>query len=123
MMRWIHRTAAALMILQGIGHTFVGTPMVYDSVMQDALWFAAAGLAMIYLGLLNLKSGDEAPARGGMFIVVANLLWVVFTALLLTTSHSGRVVSAVVLAAICLIGSAWPHRQNPVGGMRECRRE
>ena len=93
------------MVLQGAGHALLGTPLSYDGITQDAIWFAGAGLAMCFLGLLNLGPWDAAPAWFRRSTIIANGVWLTLLTGLLSTSQSGRVVVAVVLAATCLVGS------------------
>lgn len=45
-------SAAAIAI--GVLHSFIVAPQVYDALTQDAFWFFAAGLSIIYMGLLNV---------------------------------------------------------------------
>lgn len=101
----LQKVGGVLMALQGAGHTLVGTPLSYDGITQDAIWFAGAGLAMCFLGLLNAGPWDAAPAWFRRSTIIADGVWLMLMAGLLSTSQSGRVVLAVVLAATCLVGS------------------
>ena len=103
--RRVQRIAGALIAVQGAGHTFVGTPMFFRSVSRDAVWFAGAGLAMIFLGLLNLAPAVALPPWLRWGIVLGNALWLGLMVCLLSTSLSPRVIAAVVFAAVCTAGS------------------
>ncbi len=49
----------------GVLHSFIVAPQVYDALTQDAFWFFAAGLSIIYMGLLNVLRalyGGRVPA-------------------------------------------------------------
>lgn len=94
-----------LIAAQGAGHTFVGTPMSFRTVSQDAVWFAGAGLAMIFLGLLNLAPPAGLPRWLSWVIVASNVVWLGLMLGLLSTSHSARVVAAVVFALGCTAGA------------------
>ena len=52
-MRMLYKIAAYLTLLLGIGHTSF-TPAFYNELSSDALWFAGAGLTLVYLGLVNI---------------------------------------------------------------------
>lgn len=48
----------------GVLHSFIVAPQVYDTLTQNAFWFFAAGLSIIYMGLLNMLRalyGDRVP--------------------------------------------------------------
>ena len=51
-MRLFYRITAYSLSL-GVIHTAL-TPLFYDRFSPDALWFAGTGLALVFLGLLNL---------------------------------------------------------------------
>lgn len=104
-LRKVQRIAGVLIAVQGAGHTFVGTPMSFRAVSQDAVWFAGAGFAMIFLGLLNLAPTVALPPWLRRGIVLGNALWLGLMVGLLSTSQSARVIAAVVFAVVCTAGS------------------
>jgi len=104
-LRNVQRTAGVLIAVQGAGHTFLGTPMFFRAVSQDAVWFAGAGLAMIFLGLLNLAPTVALPRWLRWGILLGNVLWLGLMVGLLSTSVSARVIAAVGFAAGCTVGS------------------
>lgn len=104
MSRRLQRLGGGLLLLQGLGHSFIGAPTLYDALSQDAIWFAGAGLGMGLLGLLNLKVWERDPC---WYTIGANGIWLILMVGLLTTSRSIRVVSAVTLTATCFVGSVW----------------
>jgi uncharacterized protein YndB with AHSA1/START domain len=101
--------AGILMVVQGAGHTLVGTPTSFTELSQQAVWFAAAGLAMVFLGLLNLCSAPTASRPRAWSLLAANALWAILVSGLLVTSQSARVIAAAVLAAMALVGSVGTH--------------
>lgn len=105
MPRAVQRIGAILMALQGAGHTFIATPMVFTEVNQKAVWFAGAGFAMIFLGLLNLAAGPGTSLGLRWAVIASNFLWLVLMVGLLSTSRSFRVLAAVIFPAACLAGS------------------
>ena len=90
------------MVVQGLGHTLVGTPMFFSAVTQEAIWFAAAGLTMIVLGLLNLGPWPSFSRWLRWSAIGANTAWFALTIALLTTSARWRVMASVACAAACL---------------------
>lgn len=105
LMRRLQAASAVLLVLQGVGHTFLGTPQFFDSITQPMIWFAGAGLGGVFLGLLNLFPPVIAPRWLALAIVAANLSWFILMLGLLTTSHSVRVIIALVLTAGVSAGS------------------
>src|SRR5215211_2443768 len=74
----IHRFAAYTLIVLGAVHTaFV---RCYGELSPDAVWFAGSGLALVFLGLLNLAADSAAVARAWTLCRVANVLGVAFGA-------------------------------------------
>lgn len=104
---WVRLQKAGgwLMMVQGAAHATLGTPMVFDAVTQDAIWFAGSGLAMVFLGLLNVGPWDGASPGHRRRVIAANTIWLLLMAGLLSTSRSARVIVALMLAASCLAGS------------------
>ncbi len=120
MMRRLQQITAVLVIAQGAGHTFLGTPALYSAISQDMVWFGGAGLAMMFLGLLNLEERAAASAWRRWSVCVANLLWLALMLALLATSTSWRVVAAAVFSLVLLLASLssavtarGPRRQSP----------
>jgi hypothetical protein len=106
-MMWakLQKTGGALLLLQGAGHTLLGTFVSYNAVTQEAVWFASAGLAMCFLGLLNIGPWETAPAWFRRCTIMANGLWLALMVALFATSQSGRVVAALAFVGVCLVGS------------------
>jgi hypothetical protein len=53
-MKIVHRISAYILVGLGLIHT-LATPFFYSGFTEDALWFAATGLGLIFLALLNLE--------------------------------------------------------------------
>jgi hypothetical protein len=72
---------AWIILALGAVHVCV-TPFAYGRLSQSAVWFAGAGLAVIFAGMLNLiriRHSNEMPALR-TFSLIANLLllpWIV----------------------------------------------
>jgi hypothetical protein len=102
-----HRIIAALLVLQGAGHTFIGGPMFFDSITQAAVWYLCAGLAIMLLGVMNIAAYQPVAGWVRWVVVAGNLLFLLLTLGLLTTSQSWRVLLVIALAAGCLAGSVF----------------
>lgn len=81
MMKRIDAVFAWIILALGVVHICV-TPFVYSQFSQSAVWFAGAGLAGIFAGMLNLirvRHVNSVPALR-TFSLLANLLllaWIV----------------------------------------------
>jgi hypothetical protein len=72
-MKTIHKISSWIVLVLGIGHT-LATPIFYSGFTEDALWFAATGLGLIFLGLLNLEVFQNPTPTGFNLCIVANAL-------------------------------------------------
>jgi hypothetical protein len=69
----VHRISAYILVGLGLIHT-LATPFLYSGFTEDALWFAATGLGMIFLGLLNLEVIQNPTPAGFTLCIVADAL-------------------------------------------------
>jgi sulfite exporter TauE/SafE len=81
-MKRIHQIASYGFVL-GLIHTGL-TPLFYDHLSEDTLWFAMTGVSLIYLGLLNLAAGRVWQAWFFDICIAANLIMLVFNIITLT---------------------------------------
>ena len=72
-MKTIHKISGWIILVLGIGH-MLATPIFYSRLTEDALWFAATGLGLIFLGLLNLEVIQNPTPAGFTLCIVANTL-------------------------------------------------
>ncbi|HEX8695119.1 MAG TPA: hypothetical protein VF746_22090 [Longimicrobium sp.] len=77
MMRAIRRVCAWLLVALGGVHVLY-TAVEHDALTPDAVWFAGAGLALVFLGMLNLAApaADHRSARA--VLRAADLLGVAY---------------------------------------------
>ncbi|MBN1427410.1 MAG: hypothetical protein JXB07_03435 [Anaerolineae bacterium] len=80
-MRLFYKITAYLTVLLGIVHTAF-TPVFYNKLSSDALWFAGTGLALVYLGLANIFAEKVAKIWMLNTSIVANVLGSLFIILL-----------------------------------------
>lgn len=74
------------------------TPLVYHAITLSTLWFLAAGLALIFAGMLNivrLKGAGSPLAR--TFALIANACLLAFALLFAVTVNLARNPQGVVL--------------------------
>lgn len=89
MLKKFHQTCSWLMIGIGLLHA-LATFAFYKRLSEAALWFAGAGLAGIFIGLLNLGiwergAGEKAPR----VLIAANLLFALWLSLAFAVSPRG----------------------------------
>jgi hypothetical protein len=72
-MKIVHRISAYILVGLGLIHT-LATPIFYSGFTEDALWFAATGLGLIFLALLNLEVIQNPTPAGFNLCIIANAL-------------------------------------------------
>jgi hypothetical protein len=72
-MKIVHRISAYILVGLGLIHT-LATPFFYSGFTEDALWFAATGLGLIFLALLNLEVIQNPTPAGFNLCIIANAL-------------------------------------------------
>lgn len=100
MMRTLHGICTYLLIALGVVHTAL-TPVFYGRLSPGAMWFAGSGLAMIFVGFLNVALGRGAGRDAVVRILcyVANLLTAVFGAMIVTVDNEPQVLFGMLLIA------------------------
>jgi len=66
LVKFIDFGLGALAIGIGVLHSFIVTPQIYDALIADAFWFFAAGLSIIFVGLLNILRTAYAGVASGV---------------------------------------------------------
>lgn len=101
MLRTIHIVSSSLLAALGFVHTAL-TPVFYGRFTMGALWFAGSGLAMIFVGLLNLTlSRDVGRDRlVRIFCHAANLLTLGFGLLFVALDREPQVILGLVLIVL-----------------------
>ena len=101
MLRTLHKISSALLAALGVVHTAL-TPVFYGRFTMGALWFAGSGLAMIFVGLLNLTLsrdvGRDRVVR--VFCYAANLLTLGFGLLFVTLDTEPQVIFGMVMIVL-----------------------
>jgi hypothetical protein len=98
MTRTVHSTASYLLVALGAVHTAL-TPVFYGRLSPNAMWFAGAGLAMVFVGFLNVilsrGAGRDTPSR--VLVYVANLLTLGFGSVTVSLDGEPQVVFGMLL--------------------------
>src|SRR5215212_8376786 len=101
MLRTLHKISSVLLIALGAVHTAL-TPVFYGRFSLNALWFAGSGLAMLFVGFLNIALsrdiGRDRLVR--VLCYVANLLTVFFGFLMVTQDREPQVILGLVLIVL-----------------------
>jgi hypothetical protein len=114
MTRTIHSIASYLLIALGAVHTAL-TPVFYGRLTPNAMWFAGAGLAMIFVGFLNVLlsrgAGRDTPSR--VLVYVANLLTLAFGAVTVALDGEPQVIFGMLLIATITVTAFLLKRAGP----------
>jgi len=106
MLRTIHIVCTCLIIALGVLHLLF-TFHNYDEFTLGALWFASAGIAIIFAGFLNLISirlaGRDALARSLCF--VSNLVLTALFVAALWLIRQPQVFAGALLFAVASVAS------------------
>jgi hypothetical protein len=78
MLATLRRVATYGVIALGAVHTVAAR--CYGELSPDAVWFAGSGLALVFLGLLNVAADATATARAWVPCRIGNVLGVAFGA-------------------------------------------
>ncbi len=100
-MRLFYRITAYLLSL-GVIHTAL-TPLFYDRFSPDALWFAGTGLALVFLGLLNLVAERIWQAWAINICIAANVAGCIYGILVaIALPEIQAYVAAIIFIAIVI---------------------
>lgn len=104
MLRTLHKISSALLVALGVVHAAL-TPVFYGRFTLGALWFAGSGLAMIFVGLLNLTLGRDAGRDRlvRVYCHAANLLTLFFGVLIVTLAREPQVIFGLMLIVIMTV--------------------
>jgi hydrogenase-4 membrane subunit HyfE len=95
LMKIFHLIAACLIAILGVIHTAM-TPVFYHAFTLDAIWFAGTGLALVFLGLLNIAANKSALSSNFNLCIVANLICTIYFFLLVIILPEPHAFAGVV---------------------------
>lgn len=100
MIKTTHAVASSLLIALGAVHTAL-TPVFYERLTPNAMWFAGAGLAMIFVGFLNvvLSRGAVRDTLSRVLVYVANVLTLAFGSVTVYLDGEPQVIFGMLLIA------------------------
>jgi len=113
MLKILHTVSSVLLTALGVVHTAL-TPVFYGRLTLGALWFAGAGLAMIFVGFLNLTF-SHSTSRDRLTRILcyaANLLVVVFGSLTVVLDREPQVIFGLVLIVLMTTTAFMLRRSN-----------
>lgn len=102
-MRLFYRVTAYGLSL-GVIHLAL-TPLFYDRFSPEALWFAGTGLALVFLGLLNLVAERAWEAWSLNVCIAANLAGCVYGLLVVIALPEIQAYLALVIFVAVTAGS------------------
>ena len=110
-MKIVHQISAYILVGLGLIHT-LATPFFYSGFTEDALWFAATGLGLVFLGLLNLEVIQNPTPTGFTLCIVADALASLLfgTMLPLIGLNAPQAYLAVVSFLGALVGSIFSRK-------------
>lgn len=100
-MQKVYAISSWLIILLGVGHTIM-TPVFYHQLTLDALWFAGTGLALIFLGILNVFAIKTAITIINTVCICANLLVTIYFFLILLAFP--KLEPQAIIGGIAILG-------------------
>jgi hypothetical protein len=97
-LKTVHKIGSWLLVALGVVHTSL-TPMFYGRLSVGAMWFAGSGLAMIFVGFLNIALSRGAGSDGLVRILchTANLMTSVFGVMIVVVNYEPQVIFGLVL--------------------------
>lgn len=99
-MRSLHTAVSSALVMIGVGHT-VMTVHYYQALTPAAIWFAGAGLALVFLGLLNLVAARQKQRSLSLVCLIANLVGVAYgVTVVLALPVLQAFVALVLLASV-----------------------
>lgn len=77
-MNTIDKVSVVALTLLGFTQLLL-TPLFYDAFTQDAVWFFGSGLALVFLGFLNLARRISQQKSILVMVAITNTIAVLFT--------------------------------------------
>jgi hypothetical protein len=104
MMRTLHSICTYLLIALGVVHAAL-TPVFYGRLSPGAMWFAGSGLAMIFVGFLNVAFGRVVGRDTAVraLCYTANLLTLVFGVLIVVVDSEPQVLFGLGLIGVMTV--------------------
>ena len=102
-MRKFYRISAYFLSI-GVIHTAL-TPVFYREFSPDAMWFAGTGLALVFLGLLNIAAERVGEPWILNMSIVANLVGCIYSILIVIALPELQAFVSLLIFLAVAIGS------------------
>lgn len=102
-MRRVYKISAYLLLI-GVIHTAL-TPVFYDQFSVDAIWFAGTGLALIFLGLLNIVGERVFEPWVLNICIAANVVGLIYGFLIVIVLPEFQAFLSLLIFLMVTIGS------------------
>jgi hypothetical protein len=109
----LHSLSAYVLVALGTGHTLL-TPIFYPGFSADALWFAGTGLALLFLGLLNIAAQQNPIPILLNLCVIANLMGAFFLGLVTCAVPEFQAFVALLAASGLVVSTLAFRKDTPV---------
>jgi asparagine N-glycosylation enzyme membrane subunit Stt3 len=113
-MKKLYKILSYLLILLGVIH-IAFTPVFVSTFSPAAVWFVAGGLALVFLGLLNLIAIQAAKRLTFSTCLIANLIGIVYGILIVIAVTEPHAFAALVLIILVTLGSVNGRKVSYVG--------
>jgi hypothetical protein len=103
-MKKLYKISSYLLILLGLIH-IAFTPVFEPTFSPSAVWFAGAGLSLVFLGLLNLIAIQAKKYSIFSACLIANLISIIYGLLIIIAVPQPQAFAALVLFIAVTAGS------------------
>lgn len=105
-MKKVYLISAFLILFLGLIHTAM-TPVFYPAFSLDSLWFAGAGLALVFLGSLNYFASKIMTKLILNVCIIANIILTIYLSLISVLLPEIHAFIGVILMLCLLVGAVW----------------
>jgi hypothetical protein len=103
-MRLLQKITAYLLVVMGIVHIAL-TPMFFRQFGLDVLWFAGTGLALIFLGNINLMVLISRRSGFYMMAITSNIMALLLVVVILSMNPSIQAYISFILVLLLTLSA------------------
>ena len=115
-MAQLHRYTAYALAALGLVHTLAAR--CYGELSAEAIWFAGAGLALVFLALLNLAADASPPGRVWTLCRTANVVGLFFAGPAVVAVNEPQGYVSFLLVAILTTAAFLTRQSGPAAEAR-----
>ncbi len=104
-MRLLQKITAYLLVVMGIVHIAL-TPIFFRQFGLDVLWFAGTGLALIFLGNINLMVLISRRSGFYMMAITSNIMALLLVVVILSMNPSIQAYISFILVLLLTLAAA-----------------